>query len=369
MFLINSAFICDPHGHGGNKRSAQIVSTLRNHGVTYHNLQDQPLFKGGRLYAFYMAALPLIRQLKVPLTNKSYISFIGSDTFRFQNFFEENAPGVFLWEYAANQHYHLPLLAKKAGWKVVALPHNLESMVPDQSSRISGRRSPFWFDEELKVLSYCDHVVTISREEQWLLRLHGINADFLPYYPTKETEAAYLSVRQYRQRNFLPKTIKKFLILGTLTNSPTRQGMIELIRAFTKRASHDDDSYELHIAGYGTENLMQYIDLPQKIQLHGGIDQKKLEILLLDIDGMITHQPATTGCLTKLPEMLIAGVPMLLNSNAARSWHGWFGVYIYETFEELFELMARNLEAPLCPERPIEHELRFIENNSSESKE
>ncbi|MFO7606143.1 MAG: hypothetical protein R6W72_07585 [Desulfurivibrionaceae bacterium] len=293
------------------------------------------------------------------MTNRSYISFLRHESFRLRNFFKDNAPGIFLWEYAASQSYHMPLLAKAAGWKVIAMPHNLESLVPNQFSRISKKRSPLWFNEELKVLSTCDHIVTISREEQWLLRLYGINADFLPYYPPEATETALLSVRKHRHDNSSCGDMKKFLLLGTFYNPPTRLGMLKLVRHFAQKQNQRDLPYEIHIAGYGTEKLREAIDIPKGVQLHGEIEQSKLEMLLSDINGVIAHQPATTGCLTKIPEMLIAGIPLLLNANSARSWHGWPGIHIYENLTELFDLMGKKLHSPLCPEPPLVQEIRF----------
>ena len=88
---------------------------------------------------------------------------------------------TFLWENTQD----LPSLymMKAAGAKIIAYPHNLESLVPTQVDLTTHKQSPYWLYEEVKRLKLCDEVYTISKEETWLLQLFGINAKYFPYYP------------------------------------------------------------------------------------------------------------------------------------------------------------------------------------------
>ena len=107
----------------------------------------------------------------------------------------------------------MPLLAKKYGKTIIAMPHNLESLVPEQISTISLKKTPLWFNEEIKYLSFCDLVFCISKEDTCLLNLFGISAFYLPYYPTKKAEGVLLKVREKRTKENRKNELKTDVVL------------------------------------------------------------------------------------------------------------------------------------------------------------
>jgi hypothetical protein len=56
---------------------------------------------------------------------------------------------------------------------------------------------------------------------------------------------------------------------------------------------------------------------------------------------MVCYQQYGSGALTKIKEMLIAGVPVIANVHSARSYHGYNGVIEFTGFEDIHEAIGR----------------------------
>jgi hypothetical protein len=138
--------------------------------------------------------------------------------------------------------------------------------------------------------------------------------------------------------------------------------MIEIIDWF--RARRLPPNVTVDIAGLGTEELKPLLPA-SGFHLHGTVSPRQLEELLLRTRAMLAHQPQGCGALTRIPEMLAAGVPVLANRVAARSATHFAGVRVYDTAEQL----ARHLEAllesdwpmPPIPAAPAGAERTFID--------
>jgi len=77
--------------------------------------------------------------------------------------------------------------------------------------------------------------------------------------------------------------------------------------------------------------------------------------LLADTRGCIVYQENGSGALTKIPELLIAGVPVIINSHAARSHHNLPGIFEFTALEQLgrqLELAAQVDNFPLVLSPP-----------------
>ena len=116
----------------------------------------------------------------------------------------------------------------------------------------------------------------------------------------------------------------------------------------------------MDIAGYGTEVLAEYCQ-QANFNLIGSVAPEKLNYLLSNTQAILVHQQAGVGALTRIPEMLIAGIPVIANANACRSAFGYSGVHCYDTQEELEALMKNHLEVPPIIPRPHAAEKRFID--------
>lgn len=337
MIIRHTKFDSNPFGDGGSKRSAQIKEILINAGIPFEDdkfelnkfsLQDlvrytyrsfqfvQKFFKLMEIGSIkrYWNVLKIIA-LRIPIIVDKY----------------KNQSILFLWESTVSNNFAYPFLMKENNVPIIALPHNLESLVPTQNDDFSGKMSPDWFQSELKRLSLCKAVFTISREECWLLKLYGMNAFYLPYYPPEAVEKKLLDIRKKRQQRVISNLTPKILLLGSATNPPTYKGMLEMISFFKK----ERPNIELHVGGFKTERLKDEVgELPQ-ITLHGTLSDIQLNDLLVSADAVLIHQQVSTGALTRVPEMLIAGIPILINADAARSNYEHEGLFIYNTDEQL----------------------------------
>ena len=71
-----------------------------------------------------------------------------------------------------NKYYPINAIMNRMGIYSIYVLHNLESLVP--GSNYYYLRNKPWLSFELDYLRYSDVIITISREENWLLFLKGI---------------------------------------------------------------------------------------------------------------------------------------------------------------------------------------------------
>ena len=328
--VCNTKFILDPFSDGGSKRSVQIRELLSQNGIPFtDDLFALPKnVSWTQLVKWTIRAISFIRRYYPKGTIKSlrrYIWLVKYYALRIPVVLDKykDQKVAFLWE-NTNDRDMLYLL-KATGHQVIGLPHNIESLVKDRSIKA--------LDKEVFNLRRCDAVFAISKEETWLLRLLGLNAHYLPYYPPQEAQSFLLSIfRKRESRDSNP--VKKYALLGSATNTPTRLGM----QALVDYASTQELPFVLMVAGYGTESLREVAH--SRISFMGTLSNDDLEKLLVEIDGMIIYQPPTTGALTRIPEMLLAGIPIYANFDAARNYFNISDIVPYQSFEELISLLA-----------------------------
>jgi glycosyltransferase involved in cell wall biosynthesis len=203
-------------------------------------------------------------------------------------------------------------LAKRAGKPVLALPHNLESLYFARESAtapaVTGRK----FGYEASVLKQADAVVCIAREEQWLLRCAGIDAAYLPYFPPGQLGDQFRAVRAARRSVADGPAV----ILGYAGNRPNRLGMENLLRHLAR--SSPDPGRETVVVGYGTDYLRNHPSIVG-VRILGELSDPEFLTLLTKARAVVVHQEYGAGSLTKITEMLLAGVPIIASETAARS--------------------------------------------------
>ena len=267
-----------------------------------------------------------------------------------------NEDVCFLNEDTTPSAYGYPYLAKAVGKKIIAVPHNLESLCCPALDLQSGKFKLEWLPEDIKRLKMCDAVFCISKEETWLLQIHGVNAYYLPYYPPKLAEEYLLSIRKKREDRESNKMLK-FLVLGSATNPPTRQGMEEVLDYL---GSQEELPFEIHVAGYRTECLEKKSH--SQIAYHGTLSNEALEQLLVETDALIINQSATSGALTRIVEHLIAGIPVMASFGASRDCYQTPHVKVFDSLDTLIKLMESfHPVVAEMPQRNGESEQMFID--------
>lgn len=362
MIVRHSKFESNPFGDGGSKRSAQIEELLNSGSLTFEN-EDFKLPKGLSKFKLFKLSLRAIRFIKKNIGWKSYpslksrIGAIKHFALRIPVIIDKykNKNVCFVWESTVSENYSYPYLMKAAGAKVIAVPHNLESVVPTQKDSQTGTIAPKWFYNEIERLKKCDAVFAISKEETWILRLFGVNAYYLPYYPPQEAFDYLLKIREKRAAR-ADNAEKRFLLLGSATNVPTQNGMQSLIDA----VSSDKRQFSVAVAGYGTDSLR--IDNDSDVKFLGPLSSEQLEKALVETDAILIYQPPTSGALTRITEMLVAGVPVFVNFNAARDCHYVEDVNVYESFDDLFiKLESFEPHQAKMPTRQVKCEEFFVD--------
>jgi len=355
--LRHSHFPSDPWGDGGSKRTAQITEILQQAEL------DQEFYNPDltRIFEKKFAALEGIRLLQKhgikSKLSKTALTQLGFNYYKREKTLAEYAARhrVLLWESTRQQNFLMSYAARDNGLNVIALPHNLESLVQGQFSDFTGKAAPYWFDEELQSLSQCQAIFTISREEQYLLKLYGLNVGYLPYFPPEAVREYLLEIRNQRKST---GPSGRIFLMGTAGNKPTFDGMLDRI-LFFHREIKDPDA-ELHVAGFLTESLAAHVPEDKRIRLHGSISKESMEQQLINCRFCWIHQNISTGSLTKIPELMMAGVPVLINSDAARNFHNIPGIRVYEEDADCIAAMSEEIQQPEIPGRPEVFERIFL---------
>lgn len=351
----HSHFDPDEFSNGGCKRTAQIREILNKNEISYTVPDLKLMGVGPKNFFSYVKGAIYNKQPNLSIRNDLRI---GNNIKLFDEFIDQRKPSAFIWESISEYYLLLARQLHKKNIPFIALPHNIESLVSGNKSFSSGLASPAWFAEELKYLKFSDRVFTISLEEQWLLSLYGIDADYLPYYPTKAVVSYLMTIREEREKKKKDGAPQKILLLGTFYNNPTLQGYVSLLQ----HASKFND-LSINVAGFGSEALS---DLNIKnVKIWGTVTNEVLKELLIDNDAVVLHQQPTTGALTKIPELLIAGIPIIANHTASRSYHNVAGVATYFSFTELFEVLRNVQIPPSIPQPPLQAEKRFTDTIAS----
>lgn len=340
--------------NGGRHRTLQLHSLVEEAGIRISCIPvEKPC---SNLYKYLLGAQYL---LQTGLANGGSLRLVrryGSALARVKKSIRSHqGEKVLLWEVSHPNNIAVAHFAKQAGFNFIATPHNLESLVLEMHKRdagLSGSR----VRAEMRAYARAGSVFCISREEQWLLALHGVDADYLPYYPVKELETFLLSLRPKRAA----VRQERLLILGSCVNPPTAEGMREQLQMLKSVPGGPD--LPVDIVGSKTEALRPLLE-GTRYQIHGLVSQEALSDFLVNAKAVLVHQKAAAGALTRIPEMLIAGVPVIANPVAARSALGFPGVHVYDSSADLHQIIGRSpLEMPPPPQRPIHAQKRFIES-------
>lgn len=225
--------------------------------------------------------------------------------------------------------YFQPLLDAllPAGVPVVAFSQNMESLAPEQV------RAEMQFEllrRETRALASCRLVVTVSREESWLLTNLGIANLCHPYFPVAPLRDRLLAVRRRREMS------RKggFLMLGNAGNLQTVVGMSQVMRHW-QREHLADSLGPLQVAGFHLERHFAFGQFGPGIELLGQLGDPELDERLVTARACLCYQENGAGALTRITEMLLAGVPVVANSHAARSHHGAPGLVEFPHLDAL----------------------------------
>ena len=252
--LHHSRFAAKPFGHGGERRTTQIIEHYTELGFEIENINLQSTNHLKLQYIF--KSFLLLKDVYGLISWFSIKRFFKWWKMLYQLYPSlEKAFSVdsemFIWESTTDSFYYLPYFAKKMGKKVYAYPHNIESLVKEQKSSITGKLAPNGYIAEIAAYTACYKIFSISRYDHQLFQLFNLNSEYFPYFPPKEVEFYLKSIKTHRES--LSKKnddLKHYLIAGTVYNPPTRMGMEILINWINNNTT---PNCSFSIVVYGTE--------------------------------------------------------------------------------------------------------------------
>jgi len=333
-----------PSRYGGWNRAEQIREALAGLGAPWVEVD---LFdrRFGQRGANLRAGLRLWRQLPVGLRPVGLGGFSRTlwtlgHLYRLLQAAQTPAggPGVLIWENTDDPL--LAVAARATGARVVALPHNVnalyhrrpETPLADWSAALAG---------ELAGLSRVHTVVAIAAEEQNFFRLAGLPATWLPYYPPSEHRRDLASLRAGR-----PERPESVLLLGSAHNEHTAAGLREQLGWATSWP--ESLRRRLVIVGAETERLAPTFP-GVGFTFAGRLDDEALRAQMRLAAVLWVHQEMGTGVLTRIPDALCAGVPVVANRIAARGWIGVPGVQVVDHPDQLEAALGQGGTVPELP--------------------
>lgn len=186
------------------------------------------------------------------------------------------------------------------GIPYVLLPHNIEFIVPGKSGEKGYGQE---FDREVAAISGARKCLCISDYDAAVCETFNPNVEVIAYFPGPEDLRTFENIRSRR----LTSTKRGCLTLGSAKNLPTRQGVIELVSTLRTRGYAKD---ELIVAGFGTESLREQIG--SHAEVLGSLNDEQLRESLVGCKAVVLHQRQTSGFLTRLVEMNLCGIPVVV---------------------------------------------------------
>ena len=358
IVLLDTRNRLDWTGHGGDHRSLQIAEILERAGLSVRVPgEDSPttlLERHLRGLALWSAGShPIHHQAgdRVSICGRQAVSNRGRIAKRYLAALSEPPrPRALLWECAFSTIG--PALARRAGCPVIAVPENVYTLERGFRDSWRGHRGLAALRRELDFLGDCAAVFCISREEQWLLRLQGIDAGFLPYFPPVRLEEFLLDVRRHRS----PGGERRFLLLGSAFHPPTGDSLEALLRASPPCRAPRTSASTWRATARSASAARRLLE---NVFLHGTVGQEQLRELLVAATAAIVYQRPSVGVLVKIPELLLAGVPVIANVDASRSTWSLPGIVHYESLADLDEVIRGPFPEPPVLERQVRAEERF----------
>ena len=347
-------FASNPYGTGGEKRSAQIRALCEAAGFAVADMQ--PPARVSRWQAWLAGLSARLRWGKNASVDHVGIGLLG---YRFLFYREALArhqgTRVLLWETTYDSL--LPSLARAAGYRVVALPHNLEAFVSEAAFADPSHDVIPDLAAEIARIGLADAIFTISKEERWLLEARGLGPHYLPFHPDPVLADACSRIRSTRvaQVQADGSVAGPLLLVGSAFNPATERGMrwqLEQLRAASGPAAG------VVVIGPQTETRLADFSIPG-VRTLGGVTWEELTRHLTTCSAMLIHTFGGAGAVTRIPEALLAGVPVIANGNAARDQYGTPGVHVYDDPAGFHALISAALPIPPPPLQPMAEETRF----------
>jgi glycosyltransferase involved in cell wall biosynthesis len=131
-----------------------------------------------------------------------------------------------------------------------------------------------------------------------------------------------------------------FLVIGNTGNLQTRKGM-ETLGRYWQENQLETVGGKLLLGGFQSNGFFTPGQFGSSVEFLGTLPNDTLDSILARVKAVICYQENGAGALTRICEMLMAGVPVLANSYAARSYYNMKGVVEFRELNELKEALKQ----------------------------
>lgn len=325
--------------HGGFKRSSQLREEFEKLGykvvrvdISKKNVQKL-MFSNFISFIWHVAKWFILTfNCKINFKGIVCLSVIEISLHRF---FKLNGVDLVALEVSHSLNMLVGYVLKHYNVPYVCFPHNIEFLVPGQD-QIYFKSYDAALKWELKIYQSAKHVFAISKFDCAVLKCFKISTSLFEYYPAS-LDNIFLSTVSLNRENL--QKGKYFLVIGTIYNYPTLQGM----NYFLNLMSSSCVDIKVVLAGFGTEIFNKNPDT--RIVVKGAVSDAELVELYSNAYGVIITQVQTSGFLTKIVELNLCSIPMFLFSSYMQAEHlEEYGVYSVCKIEDLLDIYDSNVK-------------------------
>jgi len=228
------------------------------------------------------------------------------------------------------------LLVKESQGRYITFPQNVESMVPDSVNgsfrSLEGRTRG-----EVSLYRGAVQNITISELDAAIIRMFSASARNYQFYPVGEKLRMLRLVKASRCH----VSSTEVLVIGAVSNPPVGKAMGLFLREVSAQGL---GRLRVSVAGFGTEVFAEYESAA--ISILGSISDEKLCQVLARVRCVLIPVVQSTGFLTRLVDMNIAGVPVALIGHYLQANNLQdYGIYLVETINDLLDIVDK-MEAP-----------------------
>jgi len=367
------AFV-DQFRHGGVKRSDQIRETLEAFECTEIRLQEskvwQVLFRPSVLsrtiWNFFTLPSLGFRWL-TRAKQSAHLAILSRKVDSIGQL------GGVVIEYGSGPSRYAPQYFSQRNIPYILAQQNLEFLVPGTPpNRYCGSE----YILERQAIERAQHCITISEQDARLTRIYNRNTSTLPYYPAGPERENIEVLRQHRAKLSLGGDY--IIMMGTAINPPTREGMQSFLN-WLEAQPHEVCGMHVYIVGFATDI---YFKNGRNHTVLGALSREKLNELLVNCAFVLLNQLCTSGFLTRLVDLNLAGIPVVISNDyiQARDLEA-YGIYTYSRFDDISKQCVKlsNEQSSLVFSRPmalsnfddikvsqaLNHEQRNDENSST----
>lgn len=332
--------------HGGVRRSEQVAKDTAQLFPVLATLSCARIERSWRvapslaLRTAWRAALLLARGV---LSTRGFLRYLSYGASLAQ-FIATTKPGVVVLELCPGVSMIAGDILARSGIPYVVFPQNLEFLVPGKRPEVTFRHFAGAYEIETLIYRRACKVLTISNFDATILRCMAVDAAVWPFYPTDDDLARLRSLREARSKNTSDR--EEILVLGTAINPPTRAGLNSLLDAVRQSKTW---TRRINVVGFGT-SMLNGAEATH-IRIVGAVENSVLDRLMVDCAFAMIYQPPTTGFLTRLVELNLAGIPVAVVGGYEQVIGlENFGVFRFDHIEQIDPVLMAN--APIAPFSP-----------------